>query len=132
MKTAIVSFDHPYDSRCETICHTKITVEEVFYGGTEKYYNISYKHRFVDADGNPMFFENGNAEPPVKQPHPFACEDPTLARQTDGVIVVRNPLVEEAVKMLLMKDNDISRLIGKSCPKHYRRTIMHDLAKKWD
>ena len=127
MKTAIVSFDHPYDSRCTTICNTKITVEELFYGGTG-YYNISYKHWFVDKMETLCSLRMGIASY-LSNCHTLCMRRPT--RQADQwCYCCPEPSRRGSREDALMKDNEISRLIAKAA--RYRRTIMHDLAKKWD
>ena len=123
-----VSFHHPYDSRCGIKCYTKIRVKEFRYTDNSDnivYYKIIYKHLFVDG--------NGSSPALLVHPHPFVDEqDKMITEFTEGNLIVKNPLTEKMVEFLLMKDSKLSKFIGNSCPKEYRRTIIHDIARKWD
>ena len=50
----------------------------------------------------------------------------------DGNIIVKNDLTRQLVRFLLMPDEELAKYIGKTCPSDYRRTLVHDIAKKWD
>lgn len=132
-KPVCVSFDHPYNIGCDIKCYTKISVQEFRYNNDDTiYYKISYKHRFVNQNGEKI--EKSNSSPvAVIHPHPFADNiDTTLAELSEGNLIVKNPLTEKMIEFLLMKDSKLSEFVGNSCPKAYRRTIIHDIARKWD
>ena len=132
-----VRFTNPYCSIDTTVCYTEITVREIKYGSHSdtEYYSISYKHRFVSE---PYYKTNekliDDESPPVVYPHPFAndCNDKALHEMKDGNIIVKNDLTGQLVRFLLMPDEELAKYIGKTCPSDYRRTLVHDIAKKWD
>lgn len=127
VKTRVLKFKNNFDTRCTTTCYTKISIEEFSYDDSDtEYYRIGYTHKFVDIDNK--MIDN----PPIVYPHPFADEDIGLAEFSNGNLIVKNTLTEQMLEFLMMTTNKLQKLIGNSCAEDYRKTIMHDIAKKWD
>ena len=131
-----VEFTNPYDSRDTTVCYTQIKVKCFKYENKDtEYYSVQYKHKFKSE---PLYNTNEdiiyNDDPPIIYPHPFAndSEDESLHELKDGNIIIKNDLTTQIIKFLLMPDKELSIYIGLTLPSDYRRTIIHDIAKKWD
>jgi hypothetical protein len=126
-QTKILKFTNPFNTRCNTTCYTKVTIEVFSYDDSEtEYYQIGYKHKFVDTDNKVI------VNPPIVYPHPFADEDKTLAEFSNGNLIVKNKLTDQMIEFLMMTSNKLQKLIGNSCVEDYRKTIIHDIAKKWE
>lgn len=135
-RKTVVKFSNPYDSRDTTICYTEITVKDLKYQNKDiQYYSVQYKHKFkseplYNTTENKIYDDN----PPIIYPHPFANDndDESIYELKDGNIIVKNDLTSQIVRFLLMSDKELSKNIGQSIPCDYRRTLIHDIAKKWD
>lgn len=135
-RKVVFKFTHPYDSNDNTICYTQVIVNEfkLKKSGIE-YFSIKYKHKFKSE---PLYKTTEekiyDEDPPIVYPHPFANDynDQSLHELKDGNTIVKNDLTSQIIKFLLMSDKELSKNIGQTYPCDYRRTIIHDIAKKWD
>ena len=107
----------------EGVCKTTIQVVEKI-SNNSPVYVIDYKHR-VD---NVLI----NSVTQVRKPCPFAYFPKYIQDSYDGVIVIKNDMTANMVKLLMMNDDELERHTGTTTAMDYRRRIMVNITQFWD
>jgi hypothetical protein len=110
-----------FDNQEQHYCKLRITVIEMTYVSGQKYYDISYFYTFSSEDDD------------SKRAHPFFYNKKFIeSDDVNGVIVIKNPMTEEMVNMLLMDVNKFNKCIGHTWWMQYKIKIMESLNTFWD
>ena len=124
--TVTNDFVDDLNSKNDTICRVDTTVKKERSDDTDAY-DISYEYSYINRLGEIKTAEE------ILSPHPFAgVKDSDLQELRYGYIVVKNKMTQEMVKLLLMKDDKLKKLIGNKTPQSYKQNIMLSLALLWD
>ena len=110
-----VTFTHPFDRFSSEWCKIKMNIKEINYKDGNTYYYISYTNTFSENIANNC--------------HPLHITHPT---HLDGDIIVKNNISDALIESLLMDDDELSKICGKSSPMSYRGAIMKNIANLWD
>ena len=107
----------------EGICKTKVTVEEKI-SNNSKVYVINYVHHI-----NNVLVDSVNS---IIKPCPFGYYPKHIRDSYDGVIVIKNDMTANMVRLLMMDDEELEEQSGTSSAADYRSRIMVNITHFWD
>ena len=117
------TFQFTDDFGAEGSCKTTVRVVEKI-SNNSPVYVIDYEHRvdnvLVDSVAK------------VRKPCPFAYFPKYIQDSYDGVIVIKNDMTANMVKLLMMNDEELERHSGTTTAMDYRRRIMVNITHFWD
>lgn len=115
-------FRDDYDNHDNSYYDINVIVKEITYDNdpTHSYYDISYKYKYNEDEKNNK--KNILKNHPFKKDMESAC----------GTIIYKNEMTDKMIEYLLMDDDNLSKISGKSTPPYYRHRIMISIASLWD
>ena len=117
-------YNDDYNNHDKSYYDINVIVKDITYDNdpTHSYYDISYQYKYnEDKD------ENSNKRNILKN-HPFKKDMESAC----GTIIYKNEMTDKMIEYLLMDDDNLSRISGKSTPQFYRHRIMISIASLWD
>ncbi len=97
-------------------CQVFVTVKTLRYENGDEYYDIGYRYQYNSED--------------AKHLNPF--ESSPLSQSDEGDIIKKNDMIKVMVDYLLMEEDQLVEMTGKTCPIEYKSQIMRALSLFWD